>query len=166
MGTFGFQGGFIERVNRFWSLLALLTALSLVALACSVRPPVPPDFRVPMPANDFGEFVVEVYDSAELLLDARAMAAAGEGRPQGSVVARPDRNELDVAWTGGACAPRPLINVRGTPDALTVELVPDPADIGLVVVPQDCPAVGIYFGVTLTLSEPVDQANVTLTLSD
>ncbi|HUR15712.1 MAG TPA: hypothetical protein VMZ33_00375 [Candidatus Limnocylindrales bacterium] len=162
-GTSGFQGGFIEGVKRMGRPLVILS-LALFAIACSVRPPVPPDFMVPIPAHGFGDFVVEVYDSAELLVDARARdVGPADVGAAGTLVSRPDRNELDVSWTGGACALRPLINVRGAPDNLVIELVPDPTDINLVVVPQECPAIGLPFGVTLTLSEPVEQANVTLT---
>ena len=151
---------------RIACLLTTLCVVLLVAACSATRPPYPPDFSVALQPTEVGEFVLDVYDSAELLVDAQINPDSTGGAMRSAVVARPEARQIDVSWTGGACAHRPFLHVRGGTDDLDLELVPDPSDLNLVVAERGCPAVLLMFSVTLTLAEPVEQANVTLTQPD
>lgn len=133
--------------------------LLVTASACIPTSLVPPSVIVPLPENDFGEFELWVYEELGLVTGGRANPEARQGSADFEVTAHPERNELDVAWIGGACAHRPTLSVTGGQDALRLELRPAPIEWSLT--PLDCPAVGLLFGVTLTLSAPVEQDAVT-----
>src|SRR5687768_11088521 len=142
-------------------LPAVLVAVAVLASCSGARPPIPPTHVVALPANEWGQFALDVYDSTGLLTEGRALEAAGQGAGDASVVARPELSEIGVAWVGGACSHRPILNIRGEVTDLQLEIVPSPAEFNLA--PVACPAVGILFGATLTLAQPVEQAAVTIT---
>lgn len=140
--------------------LRLGSAALFVALvaACNFSL-VAPSFVVRLPDNDFGEFELWVYEEPGIVTGGQANPEGQQGSMEFSVTAHPERNELDLAWTGGACAHRAQLSVTGSQQALRLELRPAPIEWSLS--PQECPAVGLLFSVTLTLSAPVEQAAVT-----
>ena len=139
----------------------LALTVALVAASCGVAIP-PPTLAVPLGTNDFGEYALLVYDDSGLVTGGLAEALPAFGTS--GIVASPERQELHVAWTGGACSHRPTLRVSGTSASLRLE-VANPMDPQLPFVPISCPAVGIPFGLTLSLSEPVGEDAVTLEVS-
>ena len=122
----------------------------------------PPTLVVPLGANDFGQYALLVYDDSGLVTGGRAEPPPDIG--MSGIVASPERQELHIAWIGGACAHRPTLRVSGTAASLRLELT-NPPDPRLPFVPISCPAVGIPLGVTLSLSEPVGEEAVTFEVS-
>ena len=138
--------------------VALAAALLIpMALMACITPP--PTLTVPLPRNDFGEFELLVYDATHLVVEGRSEADA-RGPFEGEVSARPDLREIEIAWTGGACSHRPTLSLSGDATRLRLEL--DASPIEWSIFPVACPAVGIFFGVTLSLGEPVEQRAITL----
>jgi hypothetical protein len=77
------------------------------------------------------------------------------GDPTDSVLAFPDRNELELYWLGGACSHKPTLKITGDASALLLE-VSNPQDPQwLPFLTGPCPAVGVPLLVVLSLSEPV-----------
>jgi hypothetical protein len=111
----------------------------------------PPSFVVPLVVNDFGDFVLLVYDDSGLVTGGRALEQ-GPGFGMDGVVAVPERQELDISWTGGACAERPRLHVSGNSAALRL-VISNPTFSRLPFL--GCPAVGIPLAATLSVSEPV-----------
>jgi hypothetical protein len=142
---------------------ALVAALCLAIVAgCSAGgSPLPPTLSVPLPSNEWGDFTLAVYDETGLVLDGRAGDQSLGGASPASVTASPDRSELVISWTGGACSHRPIIRLTGDATDLQLVIVPTPAEFSLV--PVSCPAVGILSSATLTLSQPVEQDLVDIT---
>lgn len=135
----------------------LATALiAAVALACSLSTPT---VVVPMEVSWDDDFQVLVYDASGLVAGARDVNRSpypfGE-----SATARPEVSEIDLAWTGGACTHRPTLTVSGNANALHLE-VHSPNDSPIPFLPMDCPLVGLPFGVTLELNQPVEQQAIT-----
>jgi hypothetical protein len=135
--------------------------LAFTLLACGGIPIQPPSQIVELPHNDFGDFVLLVYDQSGLVTGARA-ADLWQSEAGAGVEAHPESNEVSLSWTGGACAHGPKLAISGDSSALTLEL--DAAPFEFSAVPVECPAIGIPFAVTLTLSESVEQDALTLTL--
>ena len=133
--------------------------LSLALVACT--PFVAPSLVVPLGTNDWGDFALLVYDDSGLVTSGRA----AERRPSmasDEVIALPERQELDIGWTGGACSHRPTLQLSGDSSALRL-VIRNPNDEKLL--PVSCPAVGIPLWVTLSLSEAVAQDALALEVS-
>ncbi len=140
--------------------LGLGTAALLEALVVACTPSLaPPSVVIPLPENGFGQFELWVYGDSGLVTGGRANAAAARGAWELEVIAFPESNELEVAWMGGACSHRPVLGVTGDATSLRLELTPSP--IEWTFFPQGCPAVGLFFSVTITLSAPVEQDAIT-----
>jgi hypothetical protein len=123
--------------------------------------PYPPDLTIELPENEWGTFALLVYDESGLVIGGQSAAPGSDGTVPSAVAAQPERNELVVTWTGGACSHQPYLRVRG--DARDLNLVIAPAPIEISFTAADCPAVGIPQTVTLSLSGPVDQTAVEIT---
>jgi hypothetical protein len=123
---------------------------ALLAVSCAVGV-APPSLVVPLGRNDFGDYTLVVYDDTGLVTAGRANEQPPR-RGTSGVVASPERRELELAWIGGACAHRPTLRVSGTSASLQLALsnTPEP-QLPFV----GCPAVGLPFAVTLSLTEPV-----------
>jgi hypothetical protein len=128
--------------------------------ACSAFPSRTPSLVVPLAANDFGEFKLLVYDETGLVTDGHSVGQPGQGSGGPEAIARPELGELEVMWTGGACADQPTLTLTG--DASRLRLVLEPAPMHWTILPVSCPAVGLIFGVTLSLNSPVEQDALTL----
>lgn len=142
-------------------LAPLATLFALVA--CGGLPLTPPTQIVDLAQNDFGRFVLLVYDASGLVTGGRP----AQSRPgaSGAVTAVPERQELEVAWTGGACSHQPTLEVSGDSSALRL-VVRNPQDPQLLpFLPMACPAVGILLRVTLSLTEPVEQDAIGIEVS-
>ena len=133
-----------------------LLVVALLVVACGgVRP----TLTVPLEISWDGDFELLVYDASGLVTGAQQ--AENVSFELASVAARPEQSEIDVAWTGGACSHRPTAQISGTADSFRIELVNTP-DVNLVpFLPIGCPAVGLPFTVTLSLSDPVAQEAIT-----
>lgn len=140
---------------------ALALAAVLVAASCGSAGP-PPSLVAPLGTNDFGQYALLVYDDSGLVTGGRALHQ-GPGRHLSGVVAFPERQELEIGWTGGACAHRPTLRLSGTSASLRL-VISNPTEPQLPFV--GCPAVGIPFAITLSLAEPVAQDAVVLEVSD
>jgi len=143
--------------------IALATIVaSLVFSACTAHAlPYPPTLVIPLPENEWGRFQLDVYDDTGLVVGGVSGDQTLGGHIPAGVTAIPERNELVINWTGGACGHRPFVNLRGNATNLDVTIAPDPLEIGLA--PVSCPAIGIISSATLTLSEPVAQENIRVT---
>jgi hypothetical protein len=143
------------------SRVALLLTVLLVA-GCAARAlPYPPTLSVPLPENEFGTFQLDIYDDSGLVLSGRPGDQVLGGFAAVDVVAIPERSELLITWTGGACGHRPFVEIRGTSEDLRLVVAPNPAEYSLA--PVSCPAIGIVSSATLSLAEPVSQENITFT---
>lgn len=132
--------------------------LALLAAGCEA---LPPGNVLETPAgHDLGDFTLRVVDQSSLVVSIRSERFDPPIARDAEARAFPERRELEVGWLGGACHFRPTLTVAGTAEALHLTLEPD-AGPGLPFF-ASCPAVGIFFGLTLTLSVPVDQAAITL----
>lgn len=116
---------------------------------------------IPLPDNDFGRFTLLVFDTTGLI-EGGEPADRRPGSVNSEAIAHPEREELEVHWLGGACSHAPTLTLTGDPADLRVELQTSPPEWQLPFV--GCPAVGIYFGVTLSLNRPVAQDAITLEL--
>ena len=136
--------------------VAAAVVASLALASCSLGPA--PTLTIPLDRKWGGGFSVLVYDSSQLVAAGRQLMFDGSAHFGDSVVAHPERNELDLTWTGGACSHHPTINISGTADALVIELANgrDPGPIPFIRI-ENCVLVGIFMGVTLTLKAPVEQ---------
>lgn len=132
-----------------------LLILVMVAAGCGApRPTV----TVPLEIGWDGDFALLVYDESGLVTGARQAEIEFSGLS--AATSRPDDHQIDISWTGGACSHRPTAHVSGTADAFRIELVNN-ADVNLVpFLPIGCPAVGLPFSVTLSLTAPVAQPAV------
>ena len=134
--------------------------VTLAAMSCGPAGPAP-SLIVPLRTNGIGEYALLVYDDTGLVTGGRAREQQ-PGLATDGVLAFSERQELEIGWTGGACAHRPTLRVSGT--AAFFQLVIDnPQEPQLPFV--SCPAVGIPLGVTLSVREPVTQAAVTLEIT-
>jgi hypothetical protein len=140
----------------------LLLAVAVMVAACGGIPTTAPTHIVDLAQAYNGEqFLLLIYDDSGLVTST-ASADAGETASDAQAVADPAKREIALTWTGGACAHSPRLAIKGDAAALTLELDVSPLEFSLV--PVDCPAIGLLFFVTLTLSEPVAQDALTLTL--
>src|SRR5687768_2818827 len=93
--------------------------MSVASVACA--PLVNPALIVPLEPGQWGQHTLLVYDDSGLVTAARSAdrqrGAVGDG-----VVAFPERNELEIGWTGGACSHRPTLTVQGDTSALQLSL--------------------------------------------
>lgn len=137
-------------------------AAALFVLGCGGIPPTPPTHQVELAQNSFGRFVLLVYDDTGLVTDAVVTVERNADPLNAAADAHPERNEIFLSWWGGACAHGPKLAVKGDASELSLEL--DVSPLELSAVPVDCPAIGLFFDVTLTLSEPVEQDALSLTL--
>jgi hypothetical protein len=133
----------------------------VLTLGCTVHLPSQADFTVQY-VGPPGEFSIGIDDDSGLVADAVQAPREDLTSNEAVVLADPESHELVVTWVGGACAHNPRIEVSGSVDALSVVLFPD-ADNSIQIDPPpgmpelECPAVGLFFGVTLSLRESVAQ---------
>jgi hypothetical protein len=140
----------------------LLVAFALMVAACGGIPKTAPTHIVALAQDYNGEqFLLLVYDGSGLVTSI-ASSDAPHAASDAQAIADPAKDEIALTWIGGACAHSPKLGVKGDATALTLELDVSPFDFSLV--PQDCPAIGLFFAVTLTLAQPVEQQALTLTL--
>jgi hypothetical protein len=136
--------------------LRLALAMVLVVACGAPRP----TFTVPLEIDWDGAFELLIYDASGLATGAQQ--ADNVSFELHAVTARPQESELDISWLGGACSHRPTVQISGTAEALRIELA-NPADVNLIpFLPIACPAVGLPFAVTLSLSAPVAQEAISL----
>ena len=135
-------------------MFAFVTAMALAA--CSLGPA--PTLTIPLDINRDPGFSALIFDSSQLVAAGRQLMFDGSAHFGDSVVAHPERNELDLTWTGGACSHHPTINISGTADALVIELANgrDPGPIPFIPI-ENCILIGLFMGVTITLKAPVEQ---------
>jgi len=117
-----------------------------------------PSFTVAVP--DHEDFKMNVFDRSGLVTAARAPLRSTQQGLDAEVTADPANNELTLRWLGGVCHFGPAITVSGTAAALHLLLEPD-AGPGLPFF-ASCPAAALLFGLTLTLTEPVEQDAVSV----
>jgi hypothetical protein len=133
----------------------------LVVAGCGFGGP-HPTIVIPMGTNAFGDYATFVYDETGLVTSGQVLVRPPAADVEG-VVAVPERSQLEIRWLGGACAHRPTVHLTGNANALSI-VVANPADPQLLPGPVACPAVGIRFGITLSLSMPVQQDAVSIDL--
>lgn len=140
------------------SRLPMCIVIAAIIASCGLVGGPPPTVLV-RTHNAFGDFAIGVYDHSGLVIDARLVE---DERGDDDVIARPETRELVIRWTGGACADSPRIDIDGTPTNLGIALRPSmDHSLRLFVA---CPAVGIPFAVSLSLTEAVAQTDVRLTV--
>ena len=137
-------------------------AAALIVLGCGGIPSTAPTQIVPLRQDNFGSFLLLVYDDSGLVQAGAASNEFPQSSSDPTAVAHPESSQITLSWTGGACAHSPRLAITGDATALTLELDVSPLEFSLVA--RDCPAVGLFLAVTLTLTQPVDQAALTLTL--
>lgn len=134
-----------------------LLVVALFVVACGAPQPT---FLVPLDIAWGGDFALLVYDASGLVTGAQQ--AENKSFDLHAATALPDENQIDISWLGGACSHRPTAQISGTAEALRIELA-SPADANLVpFLPIDCPAVGLPFVVTLSLTAAVEQEAITV----
>jgi hypothetical protein len=139
----------MKRATAAASLAALLFACNLST----------PTLEVPMAIEWAGEFKVSVFDSSGLVIGGRDVNRSPY--PFGETArAHPETSEIELVWIGGACTHRPTLTVSGTTDALHLT-VDSPSDSTIPFVEIACPLIGLPFGITLELSQPVEQQAIT-----
>jgi hypothetical protein len=133
-----------------------LLSVGLLVVACGAPQPT---LVVPMEIDWEGDFAALIFDSTGLVTGGRYRDAGDGPWPGGAAFARPERNEIDIAWIGGACTHHPTVSLTGTANdlAIKVRTPSDPGPIPFVPIEKDCPLIGLPMGVTLTLSAPVEQ---------
>ena len=135
-------------------MIVRLLAIASLVLACGSGQP--PDLVVPLETNAVGDWQLLVFDDSGLVTGGRSVAVRPGERSDG-VVAFPDRRELEMTWTGGACSHSPTLVVDGDPVKLRLT-VRNPDDPNwLPFLPIGCPSAGVPLTVTLVVSEPVQQ---------
>ena len=101
--------------------------------------------------------VINVIDHTGLVVHAAKHHQPGQ-LLKGSdfvAVANPAASTLEVAWLGGACRFGPTVELTGDVDDVLVSIH---ASAGGGLPPGiECPAVGVFYGVTISLTQPVDQ---------
>ena len=142
--------------------LATLLCAILVAGCAAGELPYPPTLTIQLPENEFGKFALLVYDDTGLVVSGQSGEQVIGGVTQTDVTATPERNELTVSWTAGACSHQPWLRIKGDPSDLKLTIAPQPVEISLTPA-ISCPAIGIPTSVTLVLNEPVAQDDVSIT---
>ena len=139
--------------------LVWLAAMATFAMACSAVPA--PDLEVALTTPSGESYRLLIYDDSSLVTEARSNQCFPNCRTD-EVLALPERLELEIAWTGGACHHQPTLEIAGDSAHLRVD-VRNPADPNwLPFLPIACPAVGVPLRVTLALTEPVEEVAVDL----
>jgi hypothetical protein len=137
---------------RLVAALFLAVAVSAVLAACSPGPAAELQVALSHPGTEAYTLIVD--DESGLLTGATSRDRLA-GDPTDSVLAFPDRNELELYWLGGACSHKPTLKITGDASALLLE-VSNPQDPQwLPFLTGPCPAVGVPLLVVLSLSEPV-----------
>ena len=130
------------------------------AIGCGgLFPPSEPTFEVHNPGGH-RDFTLRVVDLSGLVTAARDADTFPPATADAQATIGPGNNDLTIRWIGGACHFAPTVTVSGTTESLHLLLEPD-AGPGLPFF-ASCPAVGILFGVTITLTMPVEQDAITL----
>ena len=143
-------------MSRWLSWLAVPVAATVMACSASTSQP---SYTISL-ANeqgDFGEYALLVYDETGLVMAGRRSDRRAQGE---RVTAFPERLELELEWTGGACSHRPILTLTGDATALRLELQPTPPEWTLPFV--SCPAAGLPLGVTLSLGNALEQGALRL----
>lgn len=148
--------------------LAALAALALAA-ACSsgLEPSIPAVgnvFSAEISREHFGTITVFVRDDIGVVTAVRKVPANElEGPPTGAtVVADPATRSLLVSWVGGACRFGPTVTLSGALPDLLITVDPN----GGTGLPPGiaCDAIGLLYGVAISLSEPVEQRALSVEL--
>jgi hypothetical protein len=118
-----------------------------------------PSFSIRV-ANGRLIWTVSVYDDSGLVAGVERLADPFDvlrATPPG-VRADPAHNQLDVAWSGSACAFEPAVGISGSAGHPRVAIDPSAGQ------PHHgaCVTLGVVMGVTLLLTEPVHQNDVTV----
>jgi hypothetical protein len=116
---------------------------------------------VPLEPSDWGQHTLLIYDDSRLVTAARS-AQRQPGAAREGVTAFPERNKLEIGWTGGACSHRPTLIVTGDASALRLTVANPDDPQALPFLPIACPAVGIPLAATISLREPVAQDAVSI----
>jgi hypothetical protein len=153
-------------------LRTLLAASALLLVGCGTVSPSAsapeastsqrPDYVWPLPAGDWGDLRLLVYDDAALLVGIRAAAPVPDSNEVSWWVPLADEpNSLVLGWVGGVCADSTLrISQEGD---MTFLVVSEGAFLGAP--GEVCPAVGIGNKVVLTFRDPVSTLGVSFRLS-
>jgi hypothetical protein len=157
------------------SMIRLAAVLIIAAItACSSTPPSPEPSSPELPQANaldvlasqgrFGAIVIHVRDESGLADAAGKLENAQGvlGSADVAAVADPVDNNLAISWVGGVCRFGPTVTLTGTQGLLHVRVNPD-AGKGL---PPGvaCDAIGVFYGITLHLTVPIEQENVRVEL--
>jgi hypothetical protein len=144
---------------RLYADRFLGAALSLTLLGCSTAL----TGGVPIGSNEWGEYSLLVRDLSGIVTEVRGVQGP-PGGPDGAI-ADPERLEIRVAWTGGACSHQPVLVVVGSAKDLILA-ISNPHDPQLLpFLPVSCPAVGIPLQAVVALNEPVAQDAIDFTVT-
>lgn len=116
-------------------------------------------------SSERGVFTIWVTDHTGLVVGARKLLEAGRMNQASDVtaVAAPETNEVAVGWIGGVCYHGPTITIDRAETGLMIVVRPDEGSgPGLG---KGCIDLGLYYGVVLTLTEPVEQSDLTVQLA-
>jgi hypothetical protein len=138
---------------------------ALVVASCSLG--AAPTLTIPLDIPWGPGFSVLVFDTSRLVAGGRQLPANNAGDFMSAAIAHPERNEIDINWTGGACTHHPTVSLTGTANDLAIKVgtPSDPGPIPFIPIEKDCPLIGLFMGVTLTLSAPVEQQAITARFS-
>ena len=132
-------------------------AIGAVVMACSSVEPA--DFEVPLISPGGDPYTLLVYDDSNLVSGGRPIEWQAASQID-DVLAFPDRREIEVGWTGGACQHKPSLEISGNATHLRIDVF-NPSDPNwLPFLPIGCPAVGVPLRVSLSLTEPVQEIAV------
>jgi hypothetical protein len=137
---------------------------TLLFLACDASPtPSPTEGAAWSLRTGEGSSVLKVTDNTGLICAVGA-ARLGPVMPgEYAAEALPDERLINIRWFGGACDASTL-NLTGSAEHLRMVLI---VHQGMSIPPgSDCPAVGVFHGVSLALIQPVQQEAVLLTFND
>ena len=145
----------------------LIAVLAAGALACNAVMPTPTVTQsTPFPTAEAGRWVVmtegsslvQVVDTTGLVTNV-IKAHITELDQDAAVVALPDQQMINVTWFGGACDLSTLW-IEGDANQVVMNIA---TRQGAATPPgAECPAVGASHGVSLSVSQPVDQAAVSI----
>jgi len=150
-------------------VLVVLAAATLACNAATLAPSVTetPEalaggfFSIPFGGQRFGRVVINVHDETGLVQGVVELGRPGDLTRSTNAVAVSDHDAkvIRLAWLGGACF-NPLVTLTGDPENFLI-LVRASATGG----PPpgaECPAVGIFQGIALSVAQPIDQEAIQL----
>jgi hypothetical protein len=154
--------------NMLW-ILAIAAALAGCASLTNNTPSLPTPSAGPTPGASFelkpepctytdhrpegGPFTFALIDASGLVVDCRVASTRTIGVDSHIEVTNTAPDVIDLVWLEGACSDQARVEVTGETNALNIL-------IRLDTLPFECPAIGLPYKLTLTLSEPVASENV------